>query len=177
MKYSISLNTTALPKKLVIVQPDSVAIPADYHKIGTFDHGDNNSTDTPDGSHVIWHHVRDALYFTKSTAPAPGVAFWPENITDMQSVVITFKKPVGVAGVVLTPPTVSVAVAATTQLVAAVSPADAANKAVSYTSSDPAKATVSATGLVTGVAAGETTITVTTDDGAKTDTTVVTVTA
>lgn len=47
---------------------------------------------------------------------------------------------------------------------------------MSYTSSADATATVDAKGVVTGVAAGEATITVTTKDGNKKDTSVVTVT-
>ena len=75
------------------------------------------------------------------------------------------------------PTTLSLAVSATSQLTKTVLPTDATVKTVTYTSSNPAKATVSAGGLVTGVAAGTTTITVTTTSGAKTDTCVVTVTA
>ena len=65
--------------------------------------------------------------------------------------------PVPVASVVTTPPAATIAVSATTQLTAIVR--DSANGALSgrtitWTSSAPAVATVSVTGLVTGVAAG-----------------------
>ena len=55
------------------------------------------------------------------------------------------------------------------QLTAEVEPPDATNKAVTWTSSNPAVATVNANGLVTGVSAGVTIITVTTNDGGFTD--------
>ncbi|NIG74947.1 Ig domain-containing protein [Klebsiella sp. Ap-873] len=84
---------------------------------------------------------------------------------------------VPVTGVTVAPKTASIAVAATRQLAATVAPVDATNKAVTWSSSDATKATVSNTGLVTGVAAGTATITVTTADGAKTDTAAITVTA
>lgn len=84
---------------------------------------------------------------------------------------------VAVTGVTVAPKTASIAVAATRQLAATIAPADATNKAVTWSSSDATKATVSNTGLVTGVAAGTATITVTTADGAKTDTAAITVTA
>ncbi len=57
---------------------------------------------------------------------------------------------------------------ATAQLTAMVAPENATNKAVAWTSSKEEVATVSDAGLVTAVAEGEATITVTTEDGAKT---------
>lgn len=83
---------------------------------------------------------------------------------------------VPVTGVTVTPQTTSVAVGATRQLTANVQPADASDKSVTWTSSDPTKFTISSSGLITGVAAGTGTATVTTNDGAKTATTAVTVT-
>ncbi|MEW5816013.1 MAG: Ig-like domain-containing protein [Spirochaetota bacterium] len=64
----------------------------------------------------------------------------------------------------------------TRQLTATVSPANATNPAVTWASSDIAKATVSTSGLVTGVTAGTAAITVTTVDGGFTATCAVTVT-
>lgn len=86
---------------------------------------------------------------------------------------------VSVTSVSLTPATVSLSLAGTTTqaLTADVLPVDATNKQVTYSTSDPLIATVSTTGVVTAVAVGSATITVTTVDGAKTDTTAVTVTA
>jgi hypothetical protein len=66
-------------------------------------------------------------------------------------------------------------VGASEQLSASILPTNAANKQVSWTSSDPAVATVSDTGLVSGVSAGSATITVTTQDGNKQETCVVSV--
>ncbi|YCI31092.1 Ig-like domain-containing protein [Erwinia sp. PK3-005] len=83
---------------------------------------------------------------------------------------------VAVTGVTVTPATTSVAVGATRQLTANVQPADASDKSVTWTSSDPTKFTINSNGLITGVAAGTGTATVTTNDGAKTATTAVTVT-
>ena len=61
-------------------------------------------------------------------------------------------------------------------LTATVAPAEATNKKVTWKSDKPEIASVDANGKVTGVAAGEATITVTTEDGAKTATCKVTVT-
>lgn len=62
-----------------------------------------------------------------------------------------------------------------TTLSAAVSPANATNKKITWSSSDESVATVSASGVVTAVANGTATITVTTEDGEKVDTATVTV--
>jgi hypothetical protein len=75
-----------------------------------------------------------------------------------------------VTGVTISAASVSVNSGATTQLTATIVPADATNQKVTWTSSNNAIATVSASGLVTGVASGIATITVTTDDGGKTAT-------
>lgn len=75
----------------------------------------------------------------------------------------------------VTPATSTGAVGTTVQLAVAVTPAGA-SKSVTYVSSDPTKATVSATGLVTRVATGTSTITVTSAvDSTKTDTVAITV--
>ncbi len=72
-------------------------------------------------------------------------------------------------------PSTTLAIDSTEQLTATFAPADATNKNVSWTSSDNDIATVDDAGLVTAVAAGTATITVTTEDGGKTATCVVTV--
>ncbi len=84
---------------------------------------------------------------------------------------------VPVTGVTVSPTTASVATGATTTLTATVAPTNATNKNVTWSSSNTAVATVSAAGVVTGVAAGSATITVTTTDGSKTATCAVTVTS
>lgn len=82
---------------------------------------------------------------------------------------------VAVTGVTMTPKTAEVVVGATTSLTANVAPANATNKKVTFSSSDDEVATVDTDGTVSGIAAGESTITVTTEDGAKTDTAVITI--
>lgn len=65
----------------------------------------------------------------------------------------------------------------TVTLTATVAPTNADDKTVTFTSSEDTIARVDESGVVTGVTAGSATITVTTKDGNKTDTSVVTVTA
>lgn len=84
---------------------------------------------------------------------------------------------VAVTSVAVGPTSPSVAVGATVQLNANVSPAGATDKSGVWSTSDAAIATVDQNGLVTGVAAGTATITFTTTDGAKKGNRSVTVTA
>jgi uncharacterized protein YjdB len=84
---------------------------------------------------------------------------------------------VAVTSVSLSPSTLSLLAGSTGSLTATVLPANATNKSVSYSSSNTVIATVNASGVVTGVAAGSATITATTDDGAMTSTCAITVTA
>lgn len=59
----------------------------------------------------------------------------------------------------------TVAIGGTLQLTAVVSPSDAADRTVAWSSSDDSIATVSSTGLVTGITAGTVTVTCTASDG------------
>lgn len=72
---------------------------------------------------------------------------------------------VNVTGVSLNKVATTLAVGVTETLTTTVTPDNASNKTVSWSSSDEAIATVDAVGLVTAVAAGTVTITVTTADG------------
>ena len=97
-----------------------------------------------------------------------------DNNVKAECTVSVVASTVDVTGVEL-PATESVFVGKTVQLTATVKPDDATNKAVSWSSSDETVATVDANGIVTGIAVGDATITVTTVDGAKTASCVVSV--
>ena len=84
---------------------------------------------------------------------------------------------VAVTGVTVAPATLTLEVGQTGALTATVAPATATNKAVTWTSSVPAIATVDASGTVKGIAPGTATITVKTADGGKTATCAITVKA
>jgi len=84
---------------------------------------------------------------------------------------------IAVTGVTLSLASASVTAGSTVQLTATIAPSNATNKAISWASGNSSVATVSSTGLVTGIAAGTATITVTTVDGSITATCTVTVTA
>jgi len=82
---------------------------------------------------------------------------------------------VAVTSVSLSPSSASLNAGGTQQLTPTVLPANATNKSVTYSSNNTAVATVNSSGLITAVANGTAAITVSTVDGNKTSTCVVTV--
>lgn len=80
-----------------------------------------------------------------------------------------------VTGITLSPTSSTLTVGKTLTLKATISPSNASNKNIEWSSSDPSVATVSANGVVTGVKAGTATITARTSDGGFTATAGITV--
>ena len=80
-----------------------------------------------------------------------------------------------VTGVSVNPASAGISVGATQQLTAVVSPSNATNKIVSWSSGNTSVVTVNSMGLITGLAAGSAVITATTQDGGKTATSAITV--
>lgn len=159
-KYQVSWNPDTREAK---VQLDGATPGAGFTRMGDFDHPDLIYPD----SLVMYQGVQKVLYRTKNSKP-PVPAFFPDGITDMQRVSIVLDAapvPVPVTGINASPNTITINEGATQQITAAVVPANADNQGITYVSDAPATATVSATGLVTGVAAGSTNITVKTVDG------------
>jgi PKD repeat protein len=100
-----------------------------------------------------------------------------ETVTGMPTWTGVSVETVNVTAVSLAPATATLALNQTQQMTPAITPANATNKRVSWSSSNAAVASVSAAGVVTGVSAGTATITVTTQDGGKTATSEITVTS
>lgn len=118
----------------------------------------------------------------KVTAVAPGTATITVTTADggktATCVVTVTAATVPVTGVTLSQTQASLycnRTPDTLALTARVAPDNATNKAMTWTSSDSAVATVDQNGIVTAVARGTAVITVTTEDGAKTATCTVTV--
>jgi uncharacterized protein YjdB len=115
----------------------------------------------------------DGVVFDKKPGTyivAPGVVIPPVFPSDGGGGPST----IAVTAVSLNKAAVSLALNASESLIATVVPATATNKTVSWTSSDDAIASVDASGKVTALSAGEATITVTSQDGHKKATCVVT---
>ena len=84
---------------------------------------------------------------------------------------------IAVSSVSLSPATVNLTVGGARQLTPTISPSNATNRSVTYTSSNTNIVTVNSAGAIRAIARGNATITVRTVDGNKTDTTAVTVTS
>ena len=135
---------------------------------------------------VTWKSSDDSVATVdngKVTAVKAGIATITVTTADGNKtatckVTVTEKAPtiINVTGVTLDQTTVSLEEGSNTTLTATVAPANATNKAVTWKSSNTSVATVD-NGKVAAVKAGTATITVTTEDGSKTATCEVTVTA
>ncbi|MBO4797238.1 MAG: Ig-like domain-containing protein, partial [Candidatus Methanomethylophilaceae archaeon] len=113
----------------------------------------------------------------KVTAVSAGTATITVTTEDGEfsaTCAVTVVSPVKVTGVSLDKTKVTINVGDTVKLTATVTPSDAANKKVSWSTSDSKIVTVS-DGTVKGVSKGTATVTVTTDDGGYTATCTVTV--
>ncbi|AUP77597.1 Ig-like domain-containing protein [Flavivirga eckloniae] len=95
--------------------------------------------------------------------------FWSRYVTNTPS------GTVNVTSITVSPSALSINVGDTGTLNETVSPSNATDKSVSWSSNNTAVATVNSSGMVTGISTGTATITVTTNDGGFTDTSTVTV--
>ncbi|MDD7415377.1 MAG: Ig-like domain-containing protein [Eubacteriales bacterium] len=132
-------------------------------------------------SGATFSYNSNALY-SSAGGDYPYIAFsssykYFDFYTSESAATITlYERVVEAESVEVNPPVHAMAPNATKQLTAVVYPTNAANKNVTWTSSNDDIATVNGTGLVTANAVGTATITATTEDGGHTDTCVVTVT-
>lgn len=122
---------------------------------------------------VNWSTSNSAVATVNSghvIAVAPGDAKIIVNTVDGSKTDTAFVTVLSVSVTrVKLPPIVPIYVGGSIQLNPVISPNNATNKKVTWTSSNPAVATISTTGLLTGKATGGTLIVVTTEDGHFTD--------
>lgn len=94
------------------------------------------------------------------------------DITYLVNIIMNIEKsqddtnPISVTGVSISPSPISLNIGETQQLTAIISPSNATNQSVTWSSNNTSVATVT-NGLVRGISAGTATITVTTTDGGK----------
>lgn len=169
--YFPSISITA-PSNGSNIEPGSdIVITADANDsdgmvtlVEFFEDGQKLGEDTTAPYSFTWTDAAEGEYILTARATDNE-----DGVRTSLSTRITVSNQVNVSGVSLLGSDGAIAVGGTARLTAAVVPASATNKNVSYTIDDTSVATVTASGLVTGIAVGTTTISVTTDEGAFTD--------
>jgi uncharacterized protein YjdB len=129
---------------------------------------------------VTWTSNKPTVATVSSTGVITGVSAGTATITvktadGSKTATVAVTVVIPVTSVSVSKSSVTIAKTKTSQITATVNPSTATNKAVTWTSNKPTVATVSSTGVITGVSAGTATITVKTADGSKTATVTVTV--
>jgi len=132
---------------------------------------------------VTWTSLNPAIVTVDNAGNVNAVSVGTTTITattvdgsKIDTCTVTVNNPIiKVISVSLNKITDSLVAGGTDTLIASINPIDAANKNITWTSSDNSVATVDNAGNVNAVSAGTTTITATTVDGSKIDTCTVTV--
>ena len=180
-------NTTAFSGKItkVVVKFSALTL-SNTNKTGFIFVGGSSEVSSPTGgTDGTWNDTDKTLTWTPSTSDNftyfamyqnGKVATGTNKLATSDAIVVTYETsgggsdPVAVTSVSLDESEISLKIGKTQSLTATVTPANATNKSVTWTSNNTNVATVSNAGLVTAVGTGNATITVTTEDGNKTAT-------
>jgi uncharacterized protein YjdB len=175
----VTINVTAnfVPVTGVIVDPATLNLrPSDTYTLKA-----TVSPSNATNQNVSWSSSNSNVATVDSSGVVTGVSSGTATITATTAdggytatSVVTVTVPV--TGVTVNPPTMSLVPGATSKITATLSPSNATNQNVSWSSSNSSVATVDSNGLVTGVSGGTATITATTADGGYTATCLVKVT-
>jgi hypothetical protein len=181
--YHVAYGTSESPVGPITVAASPIVIKQDAAKkiYGT---GHNSVLQIPDSDewYIVYHRINAAFLSNNPGYHREVCIDRMEFNADgsIKQVTPTLEgarvSTISVTAVSLNKATATLSVGGTEQLVEAISPDNATNKSITWSSDNPSVATVS-NGLVTGIAAGTATITVTTGDGAKTAACIFTVTA
>lgn len=145
----------------------------------------NNGGEVPTNTAVTWSSSQQGIatvnQYGKVTGVATGTCVITVTSVDggkrAQCNVTVTPEVVAVQGITLNPTSTSVIVGGTATITATITPSNASNKNISWRSNNNGVATVDASGIVTGKGVGNATITAETEDGHKTATCQVSVTA
>ena len=159
---------SSAPVALTVQKGDELQLPATVAAVM----GDGSTQQVA----VDWNAVDPAKLASVGTFQVTGVLDAGGPVVATANVTVQ-ETAVPVSSLTIQPATAELIVGRTQQLNATVAPLNATGRAVRWTSSNPAVATVDAAGLVRAVAPGTATVTGTTTDGRGTDSVAVTVLA
>jgi hypothetical protein len=146
--------------------------------------GPVNATRTENGAPYALFGDSNGIYsgrtlpvgtYTLSATPYSGTNR-SGTVGTTSSIQFSIVSNIAVTGVSVSPTTASIQVGETRQLTGTISPSNASNKTIIWTSSNSNVATVNTNGLVSGLAAGDATITARSQDGSFTASSAITVT-
>ena len=165
------------------LQPTGVILDKSTMSLQLYGSGQLTATVFPSDAankNVVWASSNKTVANVDSTGKVLGITIGTATITATTadgsftaSCEVTVVSPV--KGVTLDPTSMTINLYGTGKLTATISPANATNKEVRWTSSNKTIVNVDATGKLTGISVGTATITVTTVEGGKTATCIVTV--
>jgi len=160
-RFQLAYKASTKQAKIQKYGDDTIA---GYSTIGNYYHGGGGTDvlDSHSANHTHYHHVQDLVYRVAGEQNMQAVEITMKRVTAIDAAAVD-------VALNLTDDT-------TEQINTTFTPTDAANRDLTYSSSNVAVATVDAAGLVTSVGVGTAIITVTSaDDPRVTDTVTVTV--
>ncbi len=177
-----ALSITTQPSSQSVTEGKTASFSVEATGSGTLTYQWQQSTDGSTWTNIDGANA--ATYTIENTTTAMSGYQYRCVVTDGNSTEVTSQAAtltvtaatVSVTGVTLNKTSANLTVGGTVILNATITPSDATNKNVTWSSDNTSVATVDADGKVTAAGAGTATITVTTADGNKTATCVVTVT-
>ncbi|MCR5206299.1 MAG: Ig-like domain-containing protein [Lachnospiraceae bacterium] len=176
---NVTVTKTVIPVSSVSISPTTLALNVGGSSKVTAtvspSNADNKNVSFTSSNPSIAAVAADGTVIAISGGTATITAITEDGSKTATCTVTVTAPTVAVTGVSVAPTSLGLVVGASSKLTATVSPSDATNKAVNYSSNNTSVATVTSDGTVTAVAAGSAVITVTTEDGAKTATCNVTV--
>lgn len=161
-----------IPVTGITVTPESVSVEIDE----TYQLSETVSPSNAANQEVTWSSDNSSVATVSATGAVTAVAVGTAIVTvttedgsfNASATINVREKTVAVIGIAVFPETADIKVDEAYQLSTAVLPSNATNKEVTWSSDNSPVATVSASGEVTGIAAGTAIVTVTTDDGSYT---------
>jgi uncharacterized repeat protein (TIGR03806 family) len=154
-------GVTVDPQNVNLVEGNSSQLTATVQPIDA----DNNNVNWASSNTNIATVDQNGVVTAVSEGSATITVTTNDGGFEASSTVTVTAAPIDVTGVSVSPTTVTLEEEQTQQLTATVSPSDASDAGVNWSSSDANVATVDENGIVTAVNEGSATITVTTDDG------------